>query len=92
MEFDIKNSDYMNREFPPGTRLACDVNIANKVVGMYARAGCIIVYVAKENEPDEVWVEKAYRLGAQVIIGQDADLGILIDKNNYDGMRWEFHP
>lgn len=79
-------------EFAPGTRLACDVNIPNKVVGMYARMGCVIVYVAKVGEPDEEWVDNAYKAGAEVIIGQDADLGILIQQNNYEGMRWEFHP
>lgn len=74
--------------FPLGTRLAFDENIADRTIGAYARSGCIVVYVSPHGTADEVWMEEAWARGAEVCISKDADIGNIIQKENYD-MRWE---
>ncbi len=66
--------------YPDGTMIAFDENISDKTMGAYARSGCIIVYVAKEAEPDEQWVDKAIANGAEVIISHDLDIPNYLQK------------
>ena len=74
--------------FVSGTRLAFDENISNRVIGEYARSGCIIVYVSPKGTSDDVWVAEAYSRGAEVILSWDLDVGNIIDKENYSGVQW----
>jgi hypothetical protein len=76
------------QKYPSGTRLAFDENIGDKVIGSYARSGCVIVYVAPKGSRDEDWVEEAHARGAQVVLSWDLDIGNIIDRNQYDGVQW----
>lgn len=75
------------QELPVKSYLAFDVNISNKEIGRYAREGHIIVCCCKEAETDEAFLERAFEAGADYILSQDADIGIIIEKEGYD-MIW----
>lgn len=77
-------------DIPENSRLAFDVNVANKVIGQYARQGHTIVCCAKEGETDESFLDRAFVAGATHVFSQDADIAIIIEKENYD-MRWVRH-
>jgi hypothetical protein len=74
--------------YPPGTKLAFDVNISDRTMGRYARDGCVIVFVAKDGQPDEEWIWQAYEAGAEVVLSYDLDIPNLIEKENLLGMKW----
>lgn len=71
-------------EFPMGTRVAFDVHYSSKQIGDYARHGHIVVCVARNGEPDDEWLDRAYERGAEVVFSQDTDAGIIIDKNGWN--------
>lgn len=77
-------------EFTPGTRLAFDVNVSNAEIGAYVRNGCIGVLCAQKSESDESWVHRAFMADCDVCLSQDADVGNIIEKEGYEGMRWKW--
>lgn len=79
-------------DIAPGTRVACDVNVGDRDIGRMTRRGLIVVCVAKPSEPDEDFLWRAYAAGATVVFSQDADIGNIIDRNNWTDVQWrEWH-
>lgn len=76
-------------DVPKDAWLAFDVNVHSEIIGRYAKLGHKIVCCAGEGEPDESFVDRAYLAGAQIIFSQDADIGLIIDKECYEGIRWQ---
>ena len=79
---------HWTQDLPLGSRLAFDVNVSDKAIGQYARAGHVVVCCAKAGESDESFLERAYVAGATDVFSQDADIGNIIEKENYSGMKW----
>lgn len=75
-------------EFDQQMRLAFDVNVSCRAIGRFAREGHIIVCCCKEGESDEDFLARAWEAGADVVFSQDADIGNIIEKEKYDGMKW----
>lgn len=88
----LRRTNWDLRVFPQGSKLAFDVNVSDRLIGRYARAGNIVVACALPAETDESFVGRAFAAGATHIFSQDADIGLIIDKEGYDGVVWvKFH-
>ena len=76
------------QDIEPMSILAFDVNVPNKKIGAYARAGHIVACCARPSETDESFLSRANSLGCNVVFSQDADIGNIIQKEGYD-MVWK---
>jgi hypothetical protein len=83
----MTTTNNVTQELPELSRLAFDVNVSNKVIGQYARQGYWIVCCCNEGETDESFLSRAYSAGATHVFSQDADIGIIIEKEEYE-MLW----
>jgi len=83
----MQKTNNVSHEFPKGSRLAFDVNVSNKIIGQYAREGHIVVCCCEQAESDESFLDRAFVAGATHVFSQDADIGIIIEKEGYD-MKW----
>ncbi len=84
----ITLKSFVPTDLPPGSKLAFDVNVSNKDIGQYARAGYVIVCCCEPSESDESFLDRAWVAGATHVFSQDADIGNIIQKENYD-MIWK---
>lgn len=82
-----RGKSYIPQEFDKPMRIAFDVNVSNSCIGAYARDGNIVVCCALEAESDESFLSRAFVAGAEVVMSQDADIGLIIDREGYD-MIW----
>lgn len=75
------------QDLPDNSFLAFDVNVPDKKIGQYARKGHKIVCCCYEGESDESFLDRAFVSGATHVFSQDADIGLIIEREDYD-MTW----
>lgn len=75
-----------------GLGVALDTNYSDKFIGSLSRAGYDVVYVAKEGESDESWIENALRAGASIFYSKDLDVPIYLDKWGFEELIWIEEP
>jgi hypothetical protein len=63
-------------------KIACDNQISKRTVDKLEIR--FEVVLRADNEPDELWIEKAIDLGANVFISPDIDVPLILDKNYPD--------
>lgn len=73
-------------------KIALDCHIERSLIEFLKSQNFEIIYIAPPSTPDNVWVESAYLLGANVFISRDLDIGIILDKNEYADCFWIESP
>lgn len=72
-------------------KIALDCNIGKKRYQEFIDLGYAVVSIAKEGEPDDQWVGRAFNAGARFVISNDGDVPKIIEVKGYP-MIWIDFP